>query len=323
MAYKTYAQQIEEHVKHLRDQGLDVDTTTLEVDANRFARCHAIGQRSGRGQLTYKTTTRKLDNGLLGIGTRFRSADGWKTIQTYGLGPTANDQLMIQLKITSTAQAQVLVNEKNASVAREAYGIWINALTSGEAAYLISKNVGAYGIRFIDGKYGRVAIVCMKDEHERIWNIQFLNPQIPGQNNKVFLPGGRTDGLFHCLVPLIDGIHFGVAESYVTAATCFELTGMPMVCAFSSCNLLAVARILRKKYPNSFIFVCADNDRHLKINIGMLKSEEAVKAIDRSAIIAPDFGDVPPHKDVTDWNDLVRVCGEEFARNQIVTKLSQ
>ncbi len=57
----------------------------------------------------------------------------------------------------------------------------------------------------------------------------------------------------------------GIAESYVTAGTCIELSGIPTVCAFSSDNLPDVAKIIRGELrPKSPIILFADNDRHLK-----------------------------------------------------------
>ncbi len=35
----------------------------------------------------------------------------------------------------------------------------------------------------------------------------------------------------------------------------------------------------------------------------------------------PDFGDLEPSKDASDWNDLVRLKGENEARDQISRKL--
>ncbi len=317
--HKTYEQQINEHVSYLRAQGFDVDVNTLEIDTKEIVRCRSIGQVSGRGQLAYKTTTRKLDNGLLGVGTWYRGDGRGARFQTSGLWPNSTDS---QKQETNKSYVQALDNKKHADVARRAYGYWVNASTSGVSDYLIDKNVGSYGIRFIDGSYGRVALIPMRDESGKLWNCQFLNQQKPDvENNKVFITAGRVDGLFYCLIPLVNGKPFGIAESYVTAATCYELTGMPTVCAFSSGNLFAVATILRKKYPNSFIFICADNDWHLPTNTGVIKGEEAVAAVGNSTLIVPDFGDIEPGKNRSDWNDLVRETTFSFTQDQIKNKI--
>jgi hypothetical protein len=42
-------------------------------------------------------------------------------------------------------------------------------------------------------------------------------------------------------------------------------------------------------------------------------------------IAAPDFGDLAPNKDASDWNDLVRIKGREIAKAQIalVVKINE
>src|SRR5690606_19898560 len=51
-----------------------------------------------------------------------------------------------------------------------------------------------------------------------------------------------------------------LAEGYATAATLFEATGLPVVCAFDASNLMPVAEALRKRYKRARILVCADDD---------------------------------------------------------------
>jgi hypothetical protein len=93
MPYKTYAEQILAHLEFLHSKGFDIDE--LHVD-NGFVRCHADGESRGRGELTYKTTSSHLDNGLVGLGTwcRLSGREPGK-FQTYGLGPT--DEEIIRL----------------------------------------------------------------------------------------------------------------------------------------------------------------------------------------------------------------------------------
>jgi hypothetical protein len=38
-------------------------------------------------------------------------------------------------------------------------------------------------------------------------------------------------------------------------------------------------------------------------------------------MVAPDLGDLRPSKETSDWNDLVRLKGKEFARDQILENL--
>lgn len=121
-------------------------------------------------------------------------------------------------------------------------------------------------------------------------------------------------GLFHKLREPINGQNIGVAESYVTAATFLELSGIPVICTFSSGNLPAVAKKIRILYPESRIVIFGDNDRHLEKNVGIEAAEKALAVIGSNSLLAfPKFGDIAPNKDASDWNDLIRIKGREFA----------
>ena len=95
--------------------------------------------------------------------------------------------------------------------------------------------------------------------------------------------GARTRGLFHALQKPVNGEAIGIAESYVTAATCFELSGVSTVCCFSSGNMLDTALIMRKSYPNSPLVLFADDDRHLGErglpNKGVCMALEAISCV--------------------------------------------
>ncbi len=127
---------------------------------------------------------------------------------------------------------------------------------------------------------------------------------------------------------MIDIIPIGIAEGYVTAATCFELLPMPMVTAFTSENLEHVAAALRERYPNSPLVIFADNDRHLSKNKGMISAVKALeKAKGNGIILAPRFRNCLKVRDYSDWNDLVRevgpvkACLNNYGRNSNKRKM--
>lgn len=315
MSYKSFSEQVSEHLNFLQSHQLDV--LELQVDAG-YVRCHGLeGPKESRGGFCYKSTSSTMQNGLCGLITWCRSAGGEASFRTYGLPSQTNEQIPVAAKPTTT---EALSQSKHEAAARKAYGYWINSSTEGASNYLKQKNVGAYGLRFRASEdYGRVALVPMVDDGGRFWSYQLLNPNGTKRHPK----GARTEGLFHCLSPLANGRPIGIAESYVTAAACYELIGVSMVCAFSCHNLSAVTQILRRQYPNSPIFLFADNDRHLDTNQGVLKAQEACKTIQgRVALVVPDFRDCEPCKSTSDWNDLIRIKGREEALNQVIIQAS-
>lgn len=302
MPYKTYADQLLEHLTFLQAHGLDV--TELAADAG-FIRCRPIGETRGRGELSYKTTSSILNNGLFGLVTWCRGDGGDQDIiKTYGLGPNGDEVAQLP---ASSAPAVIQSAETYESASRSAYGFWNHSQVQGESDYLKRKGVGYHGIRFRSSKeFGNVAVVPMVDIDGNLWNYQLLN----SDGSKRFGKGGRTHELFHSLRPIVNGSAFGVAESYVTAATCMENTGIPCFCAFSCNNIKDVVCALASKYTDSRIVIFADNDRHLPVNQGMECAKSAAAAVgQRATVAAPDFGDRLPSKDESDWNDLLRILG--------------
>jgi phage/plasmid primase-like uncharacterized protein len=318
MAIKTYNDQVIEHINFLRAEGLNVDK--LEVNPSKVVNCREIGQTSGRprGEFFYITRSNKMQNGYIGLVTCYRGRNGEDKFKTYGLGPDAREGAPVILQ-KSTEQQIKEDPKRYEATAKRAYGFWINSSTSGRADYLDSKGVGSYGIRFRNNEYGRVAVIPMRDIDGKLWSYQLLNPKTDAKpKNKHFATGPRADNLFHFLKPVIDGRSFGVAESYVTAATCLELTGLPMVCIFSSIYFESSCLILQERHPNSKMILFADNDRHLANNIGVLKAQKAQAALKENVLIAaPDFGIIAPSKDASDWNDLVRLQGVAEAKRQL------
>jgi putative DNA primase/helicase len=158
----------------------------------------------------------------------------------------------------------------------------------------------------------------------RLWNYQLLNPDGTKRQPK----DARTEGLFHTIGDPINGKLLGIAESYVTSASCFELTGIPTVCAFCCQNLKTIATMLRKRYPDSPLIIFADNDKHLEerrgTNQGVIKGVEAVNLIkDRITLLVSDFGDMAASKEHSDWNDLINQKGFECAKEQIQDQLNK
>ena len=308
MRYMTFEQQIEQHLGFLQKAGLDVKN--LVIDAAQVTRSRADGEL-GRGEYAYKTVSRRLNNGMIGLMTWCRSEKGQiNTYKTYG-----HPSDTIQKPFSNWPSAP----EENTPIdTGKIRRFWELSSQHGVADYLLTKGVGAYHIRFRDNQYGRVAVVPMRDILGTLQGYQLLNPN----GSKVFAKGIQLAGLFHQLTELANGTPIGIAESYVTAASCLELVGMPMVTAFSSDNLTQVALALQQRYPDSPLVLFADNDRHLKENKGVISAVKALQQVKNGTIVAPCFDGYPQTRAYSDWNDLVRVCGPSMAFMQIYDGLN-
>jgi hypothetical protein len=314
----TFAEQVQSHLNFLNQCGLN--PKTLQIDLG-IVRCLAIGEEQGRGSCAYQTIKNIMKKpGMVGLVTWCRGPNGVETNhKTYGLDGIVNpdNEKTFPVRLSSTDF------KTNETIPNKAQYLWDQSKMSGFSDYLERKGVGSYRIRFMENEYGRVAVIPAINKDGTIQTLQFLNPD----GNKRFLKGSKCDGLFHLLTQPDNGNLIGVAESYVTAATCYELTGIDMVCAFHSGNLLPALKSLVEIYPESRFIIFADNDRHLEArglpNQGTLKALQARKSLNSLiCCIEPEFVDCSASKEASDWNDLVRIKGCDFAKEQIFKKLN-
>jgi len=330
MRFNSYQNQVDAQLEKLQAVGLDV--SELEINSKKIIICRDIDAK-GRGEkeYAYKTQEKVLNNGDIGLSTWYRGRSGNKgTFLTQSPKPDGHTNFKAKTR-ASVSSMEAASNERQAAqdaISKKAYGIWINAKQTGVSDYLKRKGVGSYGIRFTEStEYGGTAIVPLVNEYRLLMNVEFLNGIARDGKNKIVLGDGSGDGnykgLFHIVGEPKDCFDIGISESYVTAATCYELTQIPTVCAISSCNLLEVTKIIRRQYPRSRIILFADNDRHLvekgRENIGIKAATDAAAAAGlNSIVIAPDFEDIAPAKNATDWNDLVIHRGFDITIEQIL-----
>ena len=169
--------------------------------------------------------------------------------------------------------------------------------------YLVRKGVKAHGLRVLgDGR-----LVVPMFEGAELHSLQFIS----AAGKKKFLTGGRVRG---CYFPIgqPDGIQC-LAEGFATAATIYEATGHAVAVAFSASGLPLVARLLRAKYPDLQLIICADDDTKKDgSNPGMTAAQEAAREVD-GPLAVPDFGD-DWQVGASDFNDLAQQSGLEAVR---------
>ncbi|CDG90616.1 zincin-like metallopeptidase domain-containing protein [Xenorhabdus bovienii] len=171
------------------------------------------------------------------------------------------------------------------------------------------------------------------DMNGKLWTLQSVNPSFKG-----FMKGGRKHGLFtvagtddpqKTLRELDSKPHLFMAEGYATAHTVSNLNGgEPVIVAFDSGNLNAVAKELRARFPNHPLLIAADNDHNApnqlypagkpKPNVGLVKATEAVAKYG-GGLIVPQFKDGDKG---SDWNDLTTTQGTEAARRMFVAQMA-
>jgi phage/plasmid primase-like uncharacterized protein len=195
------------------------------------------------------------------------------------------------------------------AASRIAQLVWNRSRPVETHPYLTRKDVAAHGLR--QDRRGDL-LVPMRDADGRLWGLQ----SIDAEGKKLFMRGGRKQGLHAALgVPASDEPLI-IAEGYATAATLREVTGFAVVAAFDSGNLLDVARALREREPTRRIVIAADNDHHLPRhpiplpNVGMEKAMAAAEAVS-GVMLSPKFS---ASDTGTDWNDYASQHGKQAMR---------
>lgn len=173
-----------------------------------------------------------------------------------------------------------------------------------------------------------------RDMDGKMWTLQSVNPYF-----KSLMKGGRKHGLFSVAGAdaegkSIEGVlksankSLVIAEGYATADTVSRLTGQPVIVAFDSGNINAVAGGLRERFPNTPMVIAADNDHDAPnrklpngqpgVNVGMVKAKEAAER-HGAGVAAPSFGKGDKG---TDWNDVEKSRGENDARKMLAEQMA-
>lgn len=270
--------------------------------------------------------------------------------ETAGLRKARNAARQSKYEATAEA-AQALWNESPSAAADNAYcqakGI-TNPVGLRIVPDRISPATAAHGIKIAKTvkeakelreadprnrvfKVGDLLIPGIDDEG-KLWTLQSINPYF-----KSFMKDGRKAGLYTVAGGDEPGKHLSrdedfplvLAEGYATADTVSRLLdGKPVVVAFDSGNLNAVAHKLRERYPSRILLIAADNDHKAvkeldvngkpRVNIGLVKAKEVAAAYG-GGVMVPQFKD---GEKGSDWNDFALSRGDEAARQMLVGQMA-
>lgn len=345
----------------LRDFGLLVDH--LQVDTGRIVRCKVDGDRERRGWYSlHEFTTTRGDLLIVGSFGVWRGNEN--QARKVELRKDAVDPIeaaALKKRMADDRKAAEQARQREADKAAEAATVmWGRLSEDGEDGcdYLAAKKVGDYGLRFTPN--GSAALPLL-DAQGRIHGLQFLRTPSAAEKArrpaKEFWPRGLIKkGHFH-LIGAPSWIVL-VAEGYATAATLHMATGYPVAVAFDAGNLIHVAEALRKRYSQTKILICADNDDlgkcrvdscrarlslsrnpiecpecgqpHGYVNAGIGGASLAKLAVNGDAV-APAFADADARIDAyletgakpTDFNDLHVREGLHVVRVQVEARLSE
>jgi putative DNA primase/helicase len=198
----------------------------------------------------------------------------------------------------------------------KAQGEWRNGRDATGHPYLEQKKVGCHGIKEKGGNNSqRQLLIPARDIDGNLHTLQTID----SQGRKLFLKGGVKKGHFHTIGELgTHGLCY-LAEGYATAASVYEATAIPTVCAFDAGNIEPVIEAIRGKYPGLSITIAADNDSWNGDgkNSGVNAARHCAKRFSGVNFTYPTFDKEHHLSSPTDFNDLHFLNGLEEVRRQI------
>lgn len=343
----------------LRDFGLLVDR--LEVGTGRMVRTKIEGDREKRGwYILHDFRTTRGDLLIVGSFGVWRGNENQsRKVELRKIEIDPAEAAALKRRLADDRKAAELARAREAAkAAAAAAAMWGRLSEDGESDYLAAKKVTAYGLRYTPNGS---AVLPLLDTQGRIHGLQFLRTPSAADKAKrpakEFWPRGLVKKAHFHLIGAPSWVVL-VAEGYATAASLHMATGHPVAVAFDAGNLLPVAEALRKRYPQTKVLVCADNDDlgkcrvdtcrarlalarnpvecpacgapHGYVNAGIGGASTAALAVN-GAWVAPAFADPDARIDAylgrgtkpTDFNDLHTAEGLHVVRVQVEARLSE
>lgn len=133
---------------------------------------------------------------------------------------------------------------------------------------------------------------------------------------KRFTTGIKLKGSFCPFGKIKDAKYVYVAEGFATAATIYEATGIPVICAWNCNNLYSAIQSLRLINPKCRIVIAADKDTKKESkNAGVKKALFCKSRFSNVLIRIPNFDHFDSNN--TDFNDLLADTNMENVKEQL------
>ena len=234
-------------------------------------------------------------SGGVGIGTLFHTAkqNGYQCDSNNK--PTTKE--IAQREAKHKAEADLLTSRRKAA-SDKAASIWnapASALEATQPAiadhgYLKHKRIQPHGAKIYHGSLSISGMACnnalmipMK-LNGKISSLQFINRD----GEKRFLSDGEKG--YYLIGKIAPDAPTCIAEGFATGASIHEATGHAVVVAFDAGNLCKTAALLRAKYPDVVIVLCADDDE-----AGRRNASEAAQAVG-GFVAMPVFSEGASHE---------------------------
>ncbi|HDZ9100046.1 TPA: toprim domain-containing protein [Klebsiella pneumoniae] len=202
-------------------------------------------------------------------------------------------------------QAAEDADQRRATFARLYTGMRLRSI-QGESEYLQSKGLTGFKYPLMpDGSL----LLELVDESGAVTAAQTITPQ----GEKRLIKGSAKRGAYYAVNALERPQNVVIAEGLATALTCHLIrTDALTVAAIDAGNLLPVAEVMRRKYPQAQIIIAADND-HQQGGPESGGTNTGKDAAEKAALSVAGWVSLPPTECKADWNDYHQQHGLETA----------
>ncbi len=171
----------------------------------------------------------------------------------------------------------------------------------GESAYLAGKGLPGFTYPILPD--GTLLLVLMNESGEDV-----AAQTITAEGEKRLLTGSAKKGSYHVINPAHSSEMVIIGEGLATVLSVHLMRPDSLaVVAIDAGNLLPVAQVMRRKYPQAQIVIAADNDiKPDEPNTGKESAEKAAATV--TGLVA-----LPPGDHKADWNDYHQQHGLENA----------
>lgn len=225
---------------------------------------------------------------------------------------TVAEEMAHASRIAAAKAARDLERKKqNEAAASTVEIIWgEGAAASPEHPYLKRKGIQPHGAKITgDGRL----MVPLFDVSGSLASLQYID----AEGGKLYHQGGATGGKFWMLGTLdVPGVLY-VAEGYATAATIHEVSGRPVVVAYSASNLVPVTGTLREIYgQGQDIVIVADHDAS---GVGQRYAEQSCAKYGARMVMPPELGDANDYAKA--GHDLASLLNPPVVGKTVLDKL--
>lgn len=305
----------------MRAQGIDIRGKLIADGL--LHRAHVEGDKARTESAWYILHADEHPNGTYGCWKRFgRDKLSWSAKETTEWTPEQRRDFHDRME-RQRLEREAADLERHVRAAERATAVWDESEPAADNhPYLKAKGCKAHGIRvgrwdIVNPSSGEITTVSklallipIRDTRKNVRSLQAIFPHDRNvlHRNKDYLKDGEKHGLFFTIGSPVDNTIL-VCEGYATGASLHECTGHAVAIAFDTSNIEPSANILRQRFADSKIVICADNDRWTEkpvVNPGVHYAEAAATVIG-GLVAIPQFQNLESKP--TDFNDLARLEG--------------